>query len=299
MKYRWFLVALALPAVATDVPGSRDESRFDRFPRSSIVLYQPPGDQASYDFIVGSVDKIRRDVSFEKSVRISGVLSSVTYLMPGTTKRSEVVEHYERQVEKNGAKILFSCDGPDCGRATIWSSDIFRIRELSAPIRNQYYAAVSVQNGDTQSALSIYIVERGNTRVYAHIQAIVLSGDDPIPLSPNTDIASDLARHGFVVIEGVAPKHDGSIRESELAMIDSLIEFLVIFANTELYVVCHISGSEPTSTLMSASEECASTIAERLRSSGQIQVKSFGVGPLAPADGVPATRVELVMPSRT
>ncbi len=299
MKCRWFLMVLALPAVATDIPGSRDESQFDRFSRSSIVLDQPPGDQASYDFILGPVDKIKRDVSFEKSVRISGVLSSATYLMPGATKRLKVVEHYEQQIEKNNAKILFSCDGPDCGRATIWSSDIFRIRELSAPIRNQYYVAVSVQDGDTQSALSIYIVERGNTRVYAHIQTIVLSEDDSIPFNPNTDIASDLARRGFVVLEGITPKHDGSIRESELAMIDSLVESLVIFANTQLYVVCHISGSQPTSELMSASEECASTISERIRGSGQIQAKPFGVGPLAPANGMTATRVELVVPIYT
>ena len=276
-----------------DAPGSKDSEKLDRYPASTIVSYGLIS--GTYDFVYAPVDKIKRDVSFESSVRVNGTGEKITYEMPRSVSREDAFQWFASQLEQQGASMLFKCEGPDCGRATIWASQIFRLRELSAPDRQQTYAAYVSWEGEKQFLVAVYVVERGNKRVIAHIELVQPA--EAASFDENRGIADQLAATGVAVIRNVEPARDGSLDESEMAVILKLAEQMSTMVSRDIYVVCHIHAPGSAQPLIDSSQKCANTVSEQLASVSSLQSTGMGVGPLMPVEGRKLSRVEIVVPS--
>ena len=146
-----------------------------------------------------------------------------------------------------------------------------------------------------QSLFSIYVVARGNLRVMAHIEEILL--DEPITLDINQSLQDELVRRGMVMLRDIEPSLTGALSSSDLARIVDSVKELSLLDTHEIYVVCHIHGSRSTQLLIDASDKCAETVAEQIESQTSYQAASFGVGPLIPLQDKPLTRIELVVPA--
>ena len=276
-----------------DVPGSTDSNILSRYTASTIIEYGLI--EGSYDFIYASVDKIKRDVSFESSVRFSGSGQKITYEMPRGVSREDALRWYKNQLDRLGGTMLFSCDGPDCGRATIWASQIFRIRSLSAPDRQQSYAAYVLGEGLDQTLVALYVVERGNKRVNAHIEEVKPSA--PVTFDENQGFADSLNATGIAVIRNVTPKRDGSIDADAKKVISAIAKQMSNLITRDIYVVCHLHASGAADPLIEASGRCAEEVAGQLAAESTIEPKAMGVGPLLPVEGRKLSRVEVVVPS--
>lgn len=249
----------------------------------------------NYDFITGPAEKIKRDVLIENSVRVTGQVIKSTYSLPSGTKREEVFDYYQDRLQDRNAQTVFLCQGPDCGQAATWSGQIFKRRDLSAPIRHQSYSASVVDVEGAQTLFAIYVVARGNLRVMAHIEEIKLA--ERITLDTNQSLQDELVRRGAVVLRDIEPSLTGSISSSDLARIVDVVKELSLLVTQEIYVVCHIHGSRRTQVLIDASSKCAETVAQQIESQTSYQSSSFGAGPLIPLDDKPLTRIELVVPA--
>ena len=124
----------------------------------------------------------------------------------------------------------FTCRGRDCGRSNGWANQVFGQAILYGPEANQFYIAAD-QDGELVSA---YVIERGNRRIYAHVEA----------LRPRSwwwrltaTLVEDLAGKGFVALEQVRPRRDGSIPQAGLAALDAVAPRLRTFERLTLYVV--------------------------------------------------------------
>ena len=283
-RLAWLLAALA-PAThgapAPDVDGSRDVAGVARFPGSWIVAYQPPTEVRSYQFVIGRVDRSSRDLRVDRGVRKAAELTRVTYRCADGTRLDDVVDHYREQVAGLGGDVAFTCRGRDCGRSTVWANDVFRVKELVAPDAAQFYSAVEL--GD--QLLSIYVVQRGNRRVYAHVDLARIEGAN------DDDIADKIARRGYAILPTVTPSPTGEV---DAAAVDAAASALLPLKGRALFVVCHIDGDAETA--LEHSGTCAETAAQRLREAG-FDASAFGAGPLLPRQGAPARRLELVVPT--
>ena len=293
----WNLVLVVAGASlhgAQDVSGSGDPADIERFPRSWIVEFaeRPP---ASYEFVTAPVDKIKRDVRVE-GVRVHGPLQRVTYRMPDQTRLDDVVAHYERRVAAISPGIVFSCRGPDCGRSTIWANDVFGVAELSAPNRNQFYLAAPVAVGGQTRLVAVYVAQRGNRRVYAHLDVVVPDG--PVAFGANRAVAESLARNGSAVVDGVVPDEVGALTDAEIERLSEVAATLGQIQGETIHVVCHLYGSAPVAELTAAAERCAGTAARTVAEQGGVTTTPHGVGPVAPGDAGPKSRIELVLPYR-
>lgn len=278
-----------------DISGSRDPTGIKRFPRASIVEYRFELQPLPYEFVTAPVDKIRRDVRI-KGIRVDGSLERVTYRMPGGTRFGDVIAHYERQVTKISPGVVFSCTGLDCGRSTIWANDVFGVSELSSPNRSQFYLAAPISlNGKTQ-LVAVYVVQRGNRRVYAHIDVVIPNRE--VFFNANRVIAESLMRTGFAVVDGVIPDPDGFLDAIQLEGLNKLAETLTPFAGEVIYVICHLNGTKKVRELTEASQRCAEIAAQNIKGAAGVDTEAFGVGPLVPDDGVAKSRIELVLPNR-
>lgn len=265
------------------------------FPGSTIERTDSNVGLRGHLFITGPVDKIRRDVRIEKSVRVAGDLERRTYQIPSYERPEEIFAYYQSEVADRGGHIIFECQGADCGRSTVWANDVLRVPVLAAPINAQRYFAAQIP-GARSYLIAVYVVQRGNKRIYSHVE--VLRTDDEVSFGTNRDLSGLLARRGWTIIEGITPdRRSGNLGDGALEELDRVGEALQSFAREDLVVVCHLGGSPDVEALIERSNRCAAAAAERLTAAG-LKASPFGAGPLMPRQDTPNERVEIVRPYR-
>ena len=263
-------------------------------PRADLELSAMSEDDEPINFILSSAKRIRNDVTFERAIKVFGVVSSNTYRMPSDLKRADATLWFKQQITSLDGEIEFECEQRDCGRATIWASDIFGERVLTASDVNQNYLAVALDKDDVQHLLMIYVVERSNRRVYAHVVEI-LPGERVV-FDAAVDVSSELLRRGTVRVPNIVPDSQGLISTDDLESLKTLAETeLQEFADEEIYVVCHVNGPHATEELLQYSRSCSEQIKAVFEEQG-LKVVPFGTGPLSPIEQTPVSRVELVIP---
>jgi hypothetical protein len=291
---RFLLSAVLLTCSAgvsaqTDVSGARDPLGLARFPHSWIVSYARDDEYRTREFVVSRVDKTRRDVRVEHEVRAPARLETATYEMPAGARRRDVEEHYLALL---GAGEFFQCRGRDCGRSNHWANYIFKQAILYGPDRNQFYFA----GEHLDHLIALYVIERGNKRVYAYIE--VLEPRQHVAIGRNAEAIERLAGNGFSVVEGVHPLADGLLPDPAIAELSGLADRLDIFAGQTIYVVCHLYGSASASQLLANAQRCSAQAAELLTRTGGPELVPFAAGPLLPREVGNISRVELVLPHR-
>ena len=150
-----------------DIPGASDDSLIERFRGSLIVNYQSAL-LTDYSLALGSVEKVNGVERLEREERLTGYLKRISYRVPeGNTTRT-VFTDFKEQLDKLNAEVLFSCHGRECGSSNYWANDVFEFSKLYGVERSQYYMAAKLPG----VTAVIYVTERGNRRIYAHIDFI-------------------------------------------------------------------------------------------------------------------------------
>jgi len=284
----WQLLPAYGHAAAGDVAGSRDPEGAPRYPFARIVEYEADHRSLPRQFAIGRVDRSDRQVRMEDSIRTRGSLERVTYRIPDGSDVDDVVAHYRRQL---GGNVLFFCRARDCGRSNYWANDVFGVAELYGPDANQRYLAL--ERGSR--FISLYVIERGNQRVYAHLEVVEPETGNALRAA---DPVRQLANLGYLGITGVVPAEDGTLPTDLRARLEPLAAGLSKLSGATLFVVCHLHGRSSPTELLAAAERCAGEAAQVLRTmvGGRVDFQAFGAGPLLPRPGVPGSRLELVRP---
>lgn len=292
------LVSAALSAAVACVsagPVLADEILLDEIPRSTVTDFNVVTEPEPFDFVYGPVEKVKREITFERVARVEGLVRHKTYQMSSDISRDDALDWYRDQIQSIGGHIVFECEGRDCGRATIWANEIFEQRVLATIDSKQHYMAGELVREDSHELFAVYIVERGNKTVYSHIVQVSVAG--VVQLGSNQDFAGVLARHGFVVVDGVVPNRYGELPSDAIDRLSSLSNLLDDFKNETIFVLCHVNGSRPVDQLIQESATCAETAIAALQGENEYDIRPFGVGPLAPLAGAtPKSRVEVVIP---
>jgi len=290
------LVSIAALAAQSDVSGSRDPLGIERFPRSWIVDYQRDDEVRPREFVMGRVERLRQDVRIHDLLRVDATLESAIYRIPDGVPVSEVAAHF-RSVLEGG--VLYRCSGRDCGRSNEWANQIYGKAILYGPDSNQSYIAWEWQ----RRLISVYIIERGNKRIYANVQ--VLDPADDAVIDANTLVLRRLTGQGWTVIDGIRPGPDGTLPADAAEILGGLGPQLAELRGAVPYLVCHLYGATPGAAaavddLLAASTRCAEAGAALLAAGGDqrrpLVARPFGAGPLLPRGAMPVPRLELVVP---
>jgi len=277
-----------LLAAQPDTAGSRDPAGLERYPRSWIVDYRHDDDVRPRQFIVSRVDRIRRELRIDDRLWVDGGLETATYRIPEGASVDDVVSHY---ADTLGRDVLFRCDGRGCGRSNDWANQIFESATLYGPDRNQRYLALEWQD----RLVSLYVIQRGNQRVYAHLR--VIEPRDGVGLEPNTLLVRRLSERGWAAIDAVTPQADGSIDAAGRRVLAGLAGSLERFSGRNVHLVCHLGGAGGVA--LEASQRCAeqavAALTDAAGDSGALRIRPFGAGALLPRPNLPRARLELVI----
>ncbi|MEZ5557457.1 MAG: DUF4892 domain-containing protein [Pseudomonadales bacterium] len=299
--FRWCLICLtglmavaAAQASTVDLVEGRDPAELPRYPHAWIVDYAVDGEVLPRDFVTSRVDRIRRDLYLEGARRIEATLERVTYQLPEGTPPQDVAAHYAQLL---GDAVVFRCSGRDCGRSNDWANQIFGRAMLYGPDANQAYLAAEI--GD--QLLMLYVIERGNKRVYAHLELLSPQGRRGAAVADGGAQPEAAGRRAFRwrELEGVVPDADGVLGPTALERLQTLAAAMAdaggLDPRAELYLVCHLYGVGPVVELRARSVRCADSAAAQLADSLGRGVEAFGAGPLLPRGEAPRNRLELII----
>ncbi len=289
-----FAQASAVPSAA----GFRDHPLLSPFPYSEIIEMSFEED-VNHRIVLGSLQRTRGEVIPEDSQRIRGDLTKINYEISDEFSGDDVFEFYEELISSGEFTELFSCSGRGCGSSNYWANDIFGNRVLYGPERNQYYVAFTINTDlEFDPLVSLYIITRGNRKVYAYFEIIEEGGAVMPPnLIDAEEFVSSLNDRGSVVIPNVEfDDGDRLAADSDLTLLMAILEF---DAEIEVYLVAHLQGEQTLENLMQRSLVRANSLRQALIAQGidPGRVIAQGVGPLAPAcaEANCAERVELVL----
>ena len=264
----WFkrittLILILTSAVAlaeSDISGSTDSKALDRFRGSYIVEYDR---QAAIDYLLplGSIEKVNGAERPEKSERLSGKLTRITYRIPEGHRTREIYEFFSEQLAAQRAETLFSCRGRECGSSAYWANQIFDRSKLYGVERSQYYHVASLPG----LTVVMYIIERGNLRLYAHL--------DLIETDAAARIVTTLSQVGYVDL-AVDTLPSGDVLQQLKSRLASF--------NRSAVVVVHHQG-ENLAEAQEKSEATANELRALLNDNGLGHIAVKALGALAPS----------------
>lgn len=295
----WLLSPSPLQAESSAIQG-HSPSEF-AFPDSLPVRSYQSEAAETYVFILSPVESAARELQIDESIRLPAHFSRETWEMPRNATFSEIREYLRGSLRERGFTTLFECEGRDCGRSDLWANHIWQLAVLYGPNTSQFY--IAMQDEDRGLLAALYLVERGNRRIYANLDIV-----EPVEMpqfETASRIASQLHETGRVRLDGSLPSSawlrglreglSDAVRQS----LAPVAEQLSLFSGQRVYVVCHLYGTESTEELLEASYRWASLLVAELAVESGPELIPFGVGPLSPVSGeVGANRVELVLPER-
>lgn len=276
----------------------------------AVVFDQAELPAQSRQFVLGPVERKRREVRIAAFRTIQATARTTTYEVPRGVPLESVVEHYRQLLSGH---LVYDCGGRDCGRSNDWANTVFGRSDLYGPDGNQRYLAADFG----AELIAVYIIRRGNQRLYAHV--VAYQPDSPLNLQPvaaaRGDAIAALALHGRFLINDVRPASDGALSAADIALLEQLGAQLRQGSLPPVYAVCHlhpparpprpservprtaelVDSSDATTQRLQASQRCAEAAAAALADDA-LTVIPFGVGPLAPTTARPFSHLELILP---
>lgn len=274
-----------------------DNDLLQRFPGTTVVS-QASETSIVHQLALGILQRNAGIAVPEDTRRITGDLTKVLYEIPREYSGEDVYQYFRSQLNADSYRELFSCLGRACGSSNDWANDIFQNRILYGPAQNQYYMAYQ-QAGNTglEPAVAVYIITRGNRRLYAYVEIIKPEADLVESRSGGRGFSLEqLLEAGFVALEGVSFTNDGVDESNQLT---NLANELNRNPEVNVYIVSHLSSGETLGQQRQRSQARADSVLEYLVAQGvsASRLSAAGVGPLAPgcATELCRNRLEIVV----
>ncbi|TCK09458.1 DUF4892 domain-containing protein [Marinobacterium mangrovicola] len=252
------LSCLSLPAVA------ESPDWLEPVARSSVVQDRamPAPD---YRVMLGRVLKINGLIRTDRELKLAGSLQRTTWQLPSGETPETGFRSLRDQLQRNGADILFECEGRQCGASNIWANDLFETARLYGVDETQRYLAA--RRGSDY--LVVYAVRRGNGRVFLNLDWVQDESGD------SSGWVTTLEQQGYADLPGWPDAPDRAIQ--------NLVSVLTERPGLNLVLVLHQEGRDIELSLRQ-SRELASRLKDQVVAEGidSRRIQAYGAGALAP-----------------
>ncbi len=292
--------AAAMADQNRDVSGSKDFPTIARYPQAAIVAYVQD-QEVNYRLALGILKKVQGRVVPEYKQRLLATLTRITYRIPEGVSGEEVYAFYRKQLLAVRQNELFSCQSRQCGSSNFWANNIFDNRILYGPERNQFYFAALLEPGLSQAQqafAAVYVITRGNKRLYAHIDVIESEAETGHNLQANPETVLEILRQkGSILLTGTRFSAQDEIEQE--GSLTNIAKALAMDVRLRLYIVGHLQEGESLASLSQRSLRRAENVKDVLVQKGidAVRLTAKGVGPLAPSCDFSncQQRIELVL----
>ena len=273
------LVAAGLGLALFCAPAAAEWPVLDPYLNAEIVDSATDAEPKQRRVVLGPLKKIKNTLKPEREEFVRATSRSVTYYIPDERRVEPVRGFYNAQLDAAG-ETLFACEGRTCGSSNYWANTIFERRILYGPEQFQSYRVIRMADAP-ERFLAVYVGQRGTRKVYSHIELVTLAASD-------APTFADLLAAGAVIFD------------ESTHQLEALRAYLAADAGRDVAVVVHGSQTLDLAVALNDTQKRAERVRRRLIGEGidAERISAHGLGPLAPAAGKPARRVELVSVQR-
>ncbi|OQX37786.1 MAG: hypothetical protein B0D91_06135 [Oceanospirillales bacterium LUC14_002_19_P2] len=165
------------------MPGSTNLPGIERYPNTDIVRYGE-GEKVNYPLVASTIKKVNGVVRADEEQRLDGAWRRVIYLMPDGHGSDVGFRYFSDRLEKLSVKTLHSCEGRHCGPSNLWANKVFEEANLYGLDKDQFYLLGARTVDSHTEYYVLYTVRRGNKRVYAMLDQLIVDGVQERRVSP-------------------------------------------------------------------------------------------------------------------
>jgi len=122
----------------------------------------------NYILALGPYEKIGNLWEPEKKQRLAGNVRSQTHEISRDYDEQDVYEYYVSAIGSD-SEVLYRCESYNCGASNNWANVHFGVKQLYGLDRDQFYRVMRVA---PDMYATVYVVRRGNRRIFAQIEMI-------------------------------------------------------------------------------------------------------------------------------
>jgi hypothetical protein len=117
---------------------------------------------------LGTVSRISGRLRFADELTVSGGRNLATWQLSPVHQAPEAFRQGRELLQQRGARLLFWCEGRDCGPSNLWANAVLGNARLYGPDERQMYAVLT--DAATRELFTLYAVTRGNGRGMLHTE---------------------------------------------------------------------------------------------------------------------------------
>lgn len=227
-------------------------------------LYETHEALAEYRLTLSPLKKINGEWLAERETIVRGAIHQRTILLDHHYSLNGLWLNVLGQVNTDNSREIFSCEGLDCGSSNAWANTRFEIKQLYGLDQQQFYLVREFldERGQASAYAVLYLVERGDRRIYLQMDYIVLAEPRLAMMQSPAIIAKAFFQRGVMRVPGV------ELKEGVLNIAEAPIATLAVALNAQPYkrltVVSVVSGDADTEK----AQEHAQRVIEKLVSFG-------------------------------
>lgn len=163
------------------------------------VLFDKRNNDTRYQLALGAIERIDGRWQPESSRSFQGDLRQRTLEFDADKSVDSLFKRYQLLLEQQGAQLLFECRGRDCGRSNNWANGFFRVPQLYGREDSQRLLSLWLPGKQGQSYITLYMVRRGNDRIYLQQDQLrVSSAEVMAPVPSQQQLEAQLGSHRLI-----------------------------------------------------------------------------------------------------
>lgn len=264
------------------------------------VMFEQPITQQeqSYRMVLSAIRRVNNEWRAGSERQVRARVARKTYELKDPDSFGALQTQLERRIDASPKmQWVFRCLGLDCGSSNGWANEFFQIKQLHGLDNSQFYAVLQ-ESEDARPARYhvIYLVQRGNRRVYLQWDTLIPTGSSEAQLT-SALLGRVLEENRYMVLPGA------SIRGGELVVTEAVLAAVRDFLQQNPRARLRLVGHDYESGELSAQKErslgyaqqALEAIVKEAKDIDRQRLSAHGVGSLAPAGGSRQARIVLLL----
>jgi len=198
LQLKFLLVALAL---AISCPSTAQT--FPDFFTDQRQMYVSKDASGDYFLALSALKKVNGVWLAENEQRVTGNVVRKTYELAKPYSIDSALTYIRTYFAKQSGQLVYECEGLDCGSSNAWANERFGVKQLYGLDVSQYYGVWSFGGAEQQNIASIYLVQRGNRRMYVQFDFIAQSSPTAKLVPSASVIAKTFYKNREIVLSGL------------------------------------------------------------------------------------------------
>lgn len=143
-------------------------------PENALLIATTPAAQGLHKVALGRAREVNQRFHFEQEILVHGEQTQQIWQFDNSVNYQTTVSFVQDKIAQLGLTRAYQCQGRACGASNLWANDYFKNWLLYGPDDKQYYWVLR----DDRQYIQLYLIERGNRKVYFLIQTTALQPEE-------------------------------------------------------------------------------------------------------------------------